>query len=107
MRAGELNRRIALEAAQEGQDGTGDVKRTWNSVATVWASVEALDGRERSTAQELFGEAEYRITIRYRDDVRPKWRAVEPSTGRIYQVEAVVPDERRAAAVLLCKEEHA
>lgn len=108
MRAGELRHRITLQRATEARDSFGQAVKTWSDVATVWASVEPLRGREFLDARQLQREISAHITIRWRDDVdagmRVRW--TDPAgTAHLYDIEAVLPDAtHRRVLTLMCVE---
>ena len=55
------------------QNTRGAPPRIGDKQFTVWASVEALTGRELVTAGQLEGDIQYRVKMRYRAGVRPDW----------------------------------
>jgi SPP1 family predicted phage head-tail adaptor len=63
--AGALNRRITLQSHSITQDTYGEPLNTWTNVATVWAAVEPLSGRELLAAQAVQSSVTHQITIRY------------------------------------------
>lgn len=66
MRAGELKRRVIIETAVDTQDDSnGEMLRTWTTLATVWAKVEPLRGREFYGDGAIREEMDTRITMRY------------------------------------------
>lgn len=104
IRAGELNRRIALQSVTRTADEGGGATSAWATFATVWAKVEPLDGRERYEAQQVESAVNHRVTIRYRADVTARHRVLYGS--RALAIRAVLsPDPPRQASVLLCAEE--
>lgn len=84
MRIGQLDQRIELEHIVQAPDGGGGYVESWVSYAHVWANVRPMSGRERFQAQQTQAAADYRFTIRYRDDVteadRIRWR------GKTYNI---------------------
>ncbi|HEX2594801.1 MAG TPA: phage head closure protein [Rhizomicrobium sp.] len=69
---GDLNRRIEIRRQVPQDDGHGgflDGPATWQPVATVWAEVIGLSGRESVIQHTLQGITVYRIRIRYRTDI--------------------------------------
>lgn len=65
LRAGALNRRITLQSRSTSQDASGGQLLTWTDVATVWANVDPLSGRELLAAQAVQSAVSHQITIRY------------------------------------------
>lgn len=65
IRAGLLNRRLAIQSRSTAQDAAGQPLNTWTTIATVWAAIEPLSGREREAAQSIHPDISHQITIRY------------------------------------------
>jgi len=76
---GELRHRIELQSASESADSYGQDVRTWTTYGTVWAMVEMSPGTEIQLGLSQQALAPYRVTIRYRGDVRPSHRIVHGS----------------------------
>lgn len=66
---GRLDQRVTLQQATRTADGLGGYVKGWSDVATLWARVEPLAGRERDMAQQVESPRDYRVTIRRRADV--------------------------------------
>jgi SPP1 family predicted phage head-tail adaptor len=91
MQAGKLRHRVLLQESVKQQNPiTGAVISTWQDKATVWAQVSSVSAREFITAQAMQNKVTTRITIRWRGDITPKWRAV--FRGKIFNIEGVLPD---------------
>ncbi len=98
-----LRHRVAIEQKTPTRDTFGGEVEAWNPVATVWASVEPLQGREYLEARQLEAEVTTRIRIRYRDGIVPQMRVVWGS--HTYDVQAVIePDSGRRELQLMCVE---
>jgi len=103
--AGKLRHRIIIVKPTLAQDTAGGwAEDTENVVATVWASVEALTGRELYAAQQQVSEVTHKITMRY-------WPGITANMnvwfqGRQFRIQAAPldPDERRKMLVMLCLE---
>lgn len=92
MDAGRLRHRVTIQSVTETRDTTtGAIATSWADVATVWAAIEPLSGREFIAAQGAQAEIVARILIRYRDDVVAKMRVV--SGSRVYNIRAVLQDK--------------
>lgn len=65
MNAGPLCHRVTVQAKTITTDAYGGPVETWTDVATVWASVEPLQGRELANAQATNAEITTRIRMRY------------------------------------------
>jgi len=97
-----MRHRIVIESNTPTQDAYGQPVEGWATVATVWAAVEMLSGRELFVAQQAQSEATVRFRIRRRDadaKMRVSW------DGRTFQVESVIHDPtNRRETLLLCVE---
>lgn len=77
MRAGQLDRRITLEAATDAQDETGAPIEVWTPIGTVWASRRDTSGRERVHAGAETAIADAVFRIRWRAGLTAKMRLIE------------------------------
>jgi SPP1 family predicted phage head-tail adaptor len=98
IRAGLLSERIRIERRIETKDMSGQVVLDWQIVATVWARVEPLGGRETFGQEQFVATGDVRFTMRRRDDVTPLHRIVH--AGRVYDVVSVAPDGRDLTLVV-------
>ena len=109
MRSGRFNRnRVRLERPVTAQDGDGHPVVTWTPVKTIPAGVEPLAGREFQSAQQAQSGVTTRIVIRYGSEwaaVDASWRAVDVNSGRVYEIDSVLPDRgRNRMLTLMCRE---
>jgi SPP1 family predicted phage head-tail adaptor len=103
VRAGELRHRITLQARPATKDGLGQESDAFADVATVWAKVEPLAGRELLTAQQVLATVTHKVTLRYRDGVTAKMRVLWGV--RTFDVEVVLNlQEQDTELNLLCVE---
>ncbi len=102
MRAGRLHERVTLQQPVTTQDDYGQDIITWADVATVWAGVEPLRGRDFHEAQQHTNELTTRIVMRKQPfEVLPTWRVVHGSAA--YEVHVVIdPASRNATLELMC-----
>lgn len=98
--AGKLNKRVTLRAIAAGQDTAGQPSGAWADVATVWAEVRDISGREFIGAGGVQNEAQTRIFIRRRTDTVPAMRVVAGAVT--YHVDAVLEQEN-GLQLLACK----
>ncbi|WP_372400737.1 phage head closure protein (plasmid) [Azospirillum sp. HJ39] len=76
IRMGELDQRVTIQAETETPDGRGGYTKGWSAVATVWARVRPLSGRERQNAQQTEASVSYGVVIRRRTDVTTACRLI-------------------------------
>ncbi|MEK4798058.1 phage head closure protein [Thermoactinomyces sp. FSL K6-2592] len=105
MNAGRLKHRVTLQEEVKTPDGGGGSVVTWQDVATVWASVEPLKGRELYAAQQVRATLTHKIIIRYRPDisVNVKMRAVY--NNRIFNITSVINEQESNKTLQLLAEE--
>jgi SPP1 family predicted phage head-tail adaptor len=68
MKAGKLDRRITIQVKTATRDNFGAEIIAYNTLATVWAEVLPISGREYFTASQFVPEAQFRMRIRFRED---------------------------------------
>lgn len=106
LRAGRLNKRVAIQEYASTSDGGGGTTQTWATITngTVWARVSPLDGVERFQAQQVQGTLTHEIEIRYRSDVTTKMRV--SYDGRFFYISQppINKDEKGESLVLICEE---
>lgn len=103
MRAGKLRHSITIQQQSTTQDSYGQQVETWTNVATVWASVEPLRGKEYFESKQEKAEVTTKITMRYRDGILPKMRVVFGS--KTYDIQDVINlEERDRELHLMCLE---
>lgn len=92
MRAGALRDRVTIQAFTSTRDTFGQEVEAWADVATVWAHVRFLNGREFISADRQVQQAVASIRIRRRE-VTPSMRIV--FDGDTYNITAVLPGSDR------------
>ena len=110
MRAGWLRHRVEILAKEASQNSFGEEVVAWVTVATVWASVEPLRGREYIEAKQGQVEVSHRVGMRHWLEVGPEMRLrleVGPTGvgGRVLEIVSVInPLERGERLELMCRE---
>jgi SPP1 family predicted phage head-tail adaptor len=99
MDPGQLRTEMMLQNVVETTDGSGGFVVSWVDVALVWAAIESVSPRTESFGGRQIEEASHRITMRYRDDVKPGQRLVHASKN--YRV-LLVSDTDGSARYLTC-----
>ena len=104
MRAGMLRHRVTIQRQEIvfGKFGAPLHDKVWENVATVWASLEAMSGREFFASQQVQSEVTHKVTIRFRPGVAADMRIVHG--GRVFGIVAPLPDNRGTRLVLMCRE---
>ena len=107
MTAGKLKKRVTLETFAETPDSFGDATTgTYTTLATRWASVSPLRGRELAQFQQVHADVSHRIIMRYASDLSvltPKDRVVLGS--RNFDIISVINvREANRELQFICKE---
>ena len=101
LRAGLLDRRVTLQRRVEVVDASGQAILNFVPVATVWARVEPIEGKEGFGQQQWVATGDLRFTIRWRDDVTPLHQVTYG--GIPYDVVSVAEDGRREALLIVAR----
>lgn len=101
LEVGKLDRRITIQSATTAPDAYGEPIETWSDLATLWAQVVPLGGREFFEARQVNAEQTVRFRIRYRADITREMRVIYD--GLTYGIEAAEEDRRfdRLEALLI------
>ena len=98
MQTGRLDQRVTIERFTSTTDAWGGTVEAWSPLATVWAGVEPLVGREYFAADAAQSEVTAKIRMRYRPGITPQDRVVHK--GRNYNIVSVI-DVRSAGRELV------
>ena len=105
MNAGRMRHRVTIQQQVRSATDYGGYEESWVDVATVWARIEPLMGRERWHGDQIESDLTHRVTIRYRSDVTPQMRVLYGS--RVLKIISVINSgERDETLILLCTEEN-
>jgi SPP1 family predicted phage head-tail adaptor len=103
MRAGQLRHQITIKAPTHTSDGMGGVTTTWGTVATCWAAVEPLRGREWVESNLENAELTGKVVMRYKSGILPTYQVYFGS--RTFEILSVIDvDERRKEIQLMVRE---
>jgi len=103
MRAGRLRHRVTLQSKTETRDSYGGAVITWSDVATVYAAIEPLSGREWFAQQQVQSEVSVRIVVRYRAGITAANRIAHGAT--YYDILSVINhDEKDHMITLMCRQ---
>lgn len=105
LRAGTLNRRVRIERPNQVKKPSGQVVANgWAEVATVWADIRAMNGREFASSGAAQTLTTTSIRVRYRTGIDTTMRCVDVVDGQVYDIVAVLPDKQRREHVdLACQ----
>ncbi|GAB6174503.1 phage head closure protein [Paradesulfitobacterium aromaticivorans] len=103
MDPGKLKHQVTIQQNNPSQDAEGVMVENWVDIATVWAAVQPLQGRELLAAQSIAAEVTTRIRIRFRAGITSAMRILYGS--RVFDIQAPIdPEEKHQELNLLCRE---
>ena len=103
MRAGRYRHRVVIQEKVVERNDYGEEVITWSPVATVWADVQPIRGREYLETRQEQADVTHRVFLRWRSGMTPTMRLV--FKNRVMEIESVVdPGERRIGVEVVCRE---
>ena len=109
MNAGQLNRKINIQANTTSQDAFGGQIQNWSTLYSCWANIDVQGSQLQYSTAEFISNTTYRITIRYTNSavISPSQRVVytDPATGIVhtYEIKGVMnPNQQNKQLTLLC-----
>lgn len=105
--AGSMRHRVEVQQLRGDRTAAGDVSPVWETIATRWAAIEPLVGRElyEAQAQGRLARVPTRFRMRYLAELAPDMRLVGVMSRKIYDVKAVQDVENRHAELVILAEE--
>ncbi len=103
MRAGRLKHRVIIKTPVEsGRDSAGVPIFNLVDIATVWASVGYISGRERWASTHVINNYQVSVLIRSRSDLKENMQVHHGD--RILDIKAILPEANGISTdmVLLC-----
>ena len=103
MQSGRLRHRVIIQIPARTKNAFDEWTESWQTWATVWASIEPLRGKRYFDAKQANSEVEGIIRIRYRDGILPTMRVMYGS--RIFRIISIIhPKEQRQELNIFYKE---
>ncbi len=99
-----LRHRVEIQTLTAVYDEIGAPSEEWVSIASVWAAVEPVSGREYWAAAVVQAETNVKVTMRYLPGITPHHRLI--FKGKLHEIQSVInTEERNRELVLMCKGE--
>lgn len=103
MRAGNLRHRITLQKQIDELNDFGAFEKRWKSIATVWAEILPINGREYFSAAQVQSEVTTQINLRFLTGITPTMRVLFGK--RQFEIVSVINLAGREIQLqLMCKE---
>lgn len=101
MRAGRRNKKVQIRGFTQVDNDFGEKEETYFTVATVWASINPITGRETWIAEKLSAEVDTKIEIKFRHDVRSDYKIKHGKS--LYTIDSIInPGMKNIDLVLAC-----
>lgn len=107
MRAGRMRHQVVLQSPTGSRDSVGERTTTWTDVATVWANIRPLTGREQFLASQREASTSHIVEIRYSTDVSTidaSWRVKYGTRLLVLDGDPINVEERGIQLNLPCVE---
>lgn len=107
MRAGKKRTRVTFDRPTMVADGAGGKRAGWASAFSMWAEVHPMTAREIVRGDQLVGEVDTMVRIRYdprSKEIDARWRVREVIAGTIYAIvrPPINKENRGAELEFLC-----
>ena len=88
-----MRHRVVIQTVTQTPDGAGGFTENWTTAATVWASIQPANGRERWVAGQMETHVTHRIECRYNSAITTAMRILWGA--RVFDVVEVLNIEER------------
>lgn len=105
LRSEDLRHKLEIRRPIEVQNDVGGYDSSWSTIATPWAEVLGLDGRESVMDHALQGISTFRIRIRWRAGIEAADQVRGYAGLELNITSAVDPDGKREQLVILATTE--
>lgn len=104
---GKMRHRITFQEFDGESDDYGDPLETddshWEPVATAWAAIDPISGREFYAAEQSQSEVTHKVRLRYRSGLTTAMRIYLGS--RRFKIISIIDwEERHESLLIMCKE---
>ena len=97
-----MNSAITVQQRTSATDGLGQPVEVWTTLADLWGEIRHPSGVQQIKAGAEVSTVRASIKVHLRDDITAAMRVVHGST--VYDIKAVLPDERgRVFMFLACE----
>ena len=103
MKTGRLRKKVTIQTPTTTVNLAGNTLETWSTLATVWADIEPLSGREAIQARAFNAEATIRARMRYLSTLTTQCRLYY-GTRYLEILSIINKDEMGREMELLCTE---
>ena len=98
---------VTFQRATITQSAIGEPTTTWAALASTWARVEGVSGKERFSALQVQADVDFRILCRYQSDLAdlaPDDRVIYGS--QVFDIKSVINTEGRNIQLEIFAKQH-
>lgn len=104
---GKMRHRVTFQSFTGAVDSFGDPLQgddsQWENVATLWAAIDPVSGKEFYAAQQSQSEVSHKVRCRFRSGLTTAMRIKYGS--RLFKILSVIDwEERHESLLIMCKE---
>ena len=104
---GKMRSRITVQSFTGKTDSFGDPRQDddsqWEDVATLWAAIDPISGKEFYAAQQSQSVVSHKVRCRYRDGLTTAMRIKYGS--RLFKILSIIDwEERHESLLIMCQE---
>lgn len=107
MSIGERRHRVTFETPTVVQDAFGEPDQTWATLATRWARVMPMKGKERFSANQVQADVDHRIVCRY-DSTMSALAPGDRATWNthVYDIKSIIWRDQTQKTMEILAQEH-
>ncbi|EPG6919045.1 TPA: phage head closure protein [Proteus mirabilis] len=105
MKAGRMNQRVTIQRSKLKPDALSGNEVMWFDIATVWAEVKGIRGREYFSSQQTQSETTVRVWLRYFPDVTTADQLMfhyAGTDGKYWDIKSIVTDKAKGSMEMIC-----
>ncbi|HGN0250331.1 TPA: phage head closure protein [Proteus mirabilis] len=105
MKAGRMNQRVTIQRSKLKPDALSGNEVMWFDIATVWAEVKGIRGREYFSSQQTQSETTVRVWLRYFPDVTTADQLMfhyAGMDGKYWDIKSIVADKAKGSMEMIC-----
>lgn len=106
MKAGRMNQRVTIQRSKLKPDALSGNEVMWFDIATVWAEVKGIRGREYFSSQQTQSETTVRVWLRYFPDITTADRLMfsyAGTDGNHWDIKSIVADKAKGSMEIICE----
>lgn len=101
--AGDLRRRLAIQANTPAPNSLNQPLDSWSTVATVWGQIVPTSGQKFTASEQVRNATTHKVIIRYFAGLTPRHRILYGS--RVFNILQVINEEEMSVRMTILAQE--